>query len=338
MSEQPTTRFPRIGIVGAGAWGTALSQVAAAAGRETLVYSRNRACVDAINTGHANPYYLPKITLDPAIRATTDPAELAGWASAVLLVTPAQAARETATVLAAHLDPGIPVVICCKGLQQPDGSLLSDVIAAALPQSPIAVLSGPNFAAEVARHLPAATTLACRDLALGEALAHALRTATFRPYFSGDIVGVQIGGAVKNVIAIACGICDGRRYGENARAALLTRGLAEITRLAVALGGDETTMRGLAGLGDLSLSCTSKSSRNYALGQALGGGAGLSSLLAGRRTVAEGVYTASAVVNLAAGLGVEVPISAAVSAVLNHGADLGATIGALLTRPLRREA
>ncbi|MHA1565169.1 MAG: NAD(P)H-dependent glycerol-3-phosphate dehydrogenase [Alphaproteobacteria bacterium] len=337
MSEQPAESFRRVGIVGAGAWGTALAQTATDAGSEVLIRSRSSACADAINIGHGNPDYLPGIALDTSIRATTDLVELTQWAQAILLVTPAQAVRETATALAPRLKPGTPIVICSKGLEQPDGILLSAVLASALPQARLAVLSGPNFAAEIARRLPAATTLACTDPQLGQALAHMVSTANFRPYFSTDIIGAQIGGAVKNVIAIACGICDGRRYGENARAALLTRGLAEITRLAVALGGEAPTLRGLSGLGDLSLTCASTASRNYALGQSLGSGTALSTIMAGRRTVAEGVYTAAAVVTVAAKHGVEVPICAAVSNVLNDDLDLDAAIGALLTRPLRRE-
>ena len=337
MSEQPTETFRRIGIIGAGAWGTALAQTLADAGAEVLIRSRSSACADTINTSHSNPDYLPGIALDPAIRATTDLAELTNWAHAILLVTPAQAVRGTATALAPHLKSGTPIVICSKGLAQPDGILLTEILAEALPQARLAVLSGPNFAAEIARGLPAAATLACADLRLGQSLVHMLSTATFRPYFSTDVIGAQIGGAVKNVIAIACGICDGRRYGENARAALLTRGLAEITRLAVALGGQAPTLRGLSGLGDLSLTCASTASRNYALGQSLGSGTALSAIMAGRRTVAEGVYTAAAVVTVAAKHGVGVPICAAVSNVLNHDLDLDAAIGALLTRPLRHE-
>lgn len=338
MSEHSTENFRHIGIIGAGAWGTALGQVAAATGREVLIRCRNTACASAINTHHVNADHLPQVALDPAVRATTDLLAIADWADAILIVTPAQAVQETAAALAPHLRAGTPVVVCSKGLQQPDGSLLSDVVGATLPRARIAILSGPTFAGEVARHLPAAATLACRDLALGESLAHALRTKMFRPYYSTDIIGAQIGGAVKNVIAIACGVCEGRQYGENARAALLTRGLAEITRLATALGAQAETLRGLSGLGDLALTCASSTSRNYALGQALGSNETLSQVMSGRRSVTEGVYTASAVVNLALKAGVEVPICAAVSSVLNHQANLDAAIGSLLTRPLRREA
>jgi len=338
VSDLATETFRHIGIIGAGAWGTALGQIAATAGREVLIRCRESQRAAAINNHHTNADYLPDVTLDPTIRATTDLLAIADWADAILLATPAQAARETALALAPHLRVGTPIVICSKGLQQPEGALLADVIGAHLPHAPVAVLSGPTFAAEVARHLPAAATLACRDLELGEALAHTLRTKMFRPYFSSDIVGAQIGGAVKNVIAIACGICAGRHYGESARAALLSRGLAEITRLATALGARAETLRGLSGLGDLTLTCTSSASRNYALGQALGCGESLGKIMTGRRTVAEGVHTASAVVNVAATVGVEVPICTAVSAIVNDQADLDTTIGALLTRPLRREA
>ncbi len=338
MSEPPAEAFRHIGIIGAGAWGTALAQTAADAGAAVWIRSRSKACADTINKSHGNPDYLPGVALDPAIRATTDLVELTNWADAILLVTPAQAVRETAAALAPHLKSGTPIVVCSKGLAQPGGILLTEILTTALPRARLAVLSGPNFAAEIARRLPAAATLACADPQLGQALAHMLSTATFRLYFSTDVIGAQIGGAVKNVIAIACGICDGRQYGENARAALLTRGIAEITRLAAAMGGQAATLRGLSGLGDLSLTCASTASRNYALGQSLGSGLALSAIMAGRRTVAEGVYTAAAVVNVAAKHNVEVPICAAVSGVLNDNMDLDAAIGALLTRPLTHEA
>src|SRR5262249_5110914 len=218
---------------------------------------------------------------DPKLRATGDLAELGG-ADLLLLAAPAQHLRALATSLAPHVRPGTPAVICAKGIEEKSGALLSEVAAAALPQSPVAILSGPTFAAEVARGLPTAITLAASDATLGQALAQALGSRAFRPYYSDDVIASQIGGATKNVMAIACGIVMGRKLGDNARAALITRGLAEMARLALAKGGRAETLMGLSGLGDLTLTCTSTQSRNCSLGVALGEGERLSDILAAR--------------------------------------------------------
>ncbi|HYD30760.1 MAG TPA: NAD(P)H-dependent glycerol-3-phosphate dehydrogenase, partial [Azospirillaceae bacterium] len=236
-----------------------------------------------------------------------------------------------------HVAPGTAAVICAKGIEQGGFRLLSESVAEVLPQAVPAVLSGPTFAAEVARGLPTAVTLACADTELGARLVETLGSRFFRPYLSDDVVGAQVGGAVKNVLAIACGIVDGRRLGDNARAALVTRGLAEITRLALTLGARPETLGGLSGLGDLVLTCTSPQSRNMSLGLALGQGRHLADILAERHSVAEGVYTAGAVVGLAARMNVDMPICAAVDAILNAGADIGATVAGLLSRPFRIE-
>lgn len=326
----------RVSIIGAGKWGTALAAIVCRAGRETTLIARDAAQAEAINAVHENARHLPGVPLDPRLRATADPAA-AGAGEAVLIATPAQAVRATAATLAPVLAPGTPVVLCAKGVEQGTGQLLHEVLAEALPQAVAAALSGPTFAAEVVRGLPTAVTLACAEAQTANVLAAALATPSFRVYASTDPVGVAVGGAVKNVIAIACGIVDGRDLGENARAALMTRGLAEIARLGAALGAAPQTFLGLAGVGDLSLSCTSPSSRNYALGRALGRGQSLHQATVGGRVLAEGVFTAPAVLARAARAGIEMPICAAVDGVLNRGADIDATIRVLLARPAKAE-
>ncbi|TWA85095.1 glycerol-3-phosphate dehydrogenase (NAD(P)+) [Azospirillum brasilense] len=331
------TDVRRIGVIGGGAWGTALALAALRAGREALLWAREPAVVESVNAARENRDYLPGVSLPAALRATGDLAEAAAC-DAILLVTPAQHLRSACAGLAGHLRPGTPLVICAKGIELDSHALMSEAAAAALPAgTPLAVLSGPTFAAEVARGLPTAVTLACADAALGARLVEALGSRTFRPYLSDDVVGSQIGGAVKNVLAIACGVVEGRKLGDNARAALITRGLAEITRLALALGGRPETLMGLSGLGDLTLTCSSLQSRNMSLGAALGAGRTLAEVLAERRSVAEGVYTAAAVVGLAGRKGVDMPLCAAVDAILNRGAGLDATIDGLLSRPFRGE-
>lgn len=326
-----------ISIIGAGAWGTALSVAAHRAGNDVLIWAYEAALVEAINTEHENTLYLPGTELDSAIRATNDLNETAG-ADAILLAAPAQHLRRTIGPLAGQVSPGIPLVVCAKGIEQETLSLMSEAVGALFPDNPVLILSGPTFAAEVAAGLPTAVTLAGDDIAVAQALADTLSSDRFRPYSGDDVIGAQIGGAIKNVLAIACGIAEGRGFGDNARAALITRGLAELTRLCVAKGGRADTMMGLSGLGDLVLTCTSTQSRNYSLGVALGEGRTLDDILGERNSVAEGVYTASAATALAAKLGIEMPIAAAVDAVLNNDADINAVIDALLSRPLRAEA
>jgi len=322
----------RIAILGAGAWGTALAAVAREAGREVVLWARRESQARAIAETGRNEAYLAGVDLGPGIAATAEAAEAAA-ADAVLLAVPAQAVRATCERFARHLAPTLPVAVCAKGVERDSAKTMSEVLGEALPANPVAILSGPTFAGEVARGQPTAVTLACRDLALAETLAGALATPAFRPYHSDDVAGAEIGGAVKNVLAIACGITEGRGLGENARAALITRGLAEMTRLACARGGRAETMMGLAGLGDLTLSCASRSSRNYSHGVALG---------AGRKpdggAVVEGVPTSAALARLAGRHGVEMPIADAVAAILHRGADIDAVIAGLLARPRRAEA
>jgi len=325
-----------ISIIGAGAWGTALAMAARRAGRDVVVWAFEPEVAEAINQTHQNPAYLPGVTLDGAIAATNDLSEAAD-ADAVLLAVPAQHLRAVCAELAASWKPGIAAVICSKGIEMVSGALMSEAAADTLPGVPLAILSGPTFAAEVAGDMPTALSLACADDNLGAALAEALGGPRFRIYRCDDLIGTQIGGAVKNVLAIACGIVEGRGLGDNARAALITRGLAEIVRLSVAKGARAETLRGLSGLGDLTLTCNAMQSRNFSLGVALGQGQPLEEILAARNSVAEGVYTAASLTGLARSLDVEMPISLAVDGILNHFADIDATIAGLLSRPLKAE-
>ncbi len=326
----------RVAVLGGGSWGTALAQAVSQANHDVVLWARDQGLVDEINAGHENPRYLPGMPLDPGIRATGDLASAAAC-EILLLVVPAQHLRALAERLAAVLPKDRPLVICSKGIERGSGALMSEVLAEVLPGQPLAVLSGPTFAAEVARGLPCAVTLACTEQSVGLPLLNTLGGRRFRPYLSDDVTGVEVGGAVKNVIAIACGIVIGRGLGENARAALITRGLAEVVRLNRAKGGRAETSMGLSGLGDLTLTCCGPQSRNYSLGVALGEGRALTDVLGERHTVAEGVFTAEAVSALAGRLGVDMPICEAVHAVLHLGADLGVTIAGLLARPFRSE-
>jgi glycerol-3-phosphate dehydrogenase (NAD(P)+) len=327
----------RIGIIGGGAWGTALAGVARRNLHDVTLWVREAEAVEAINHRHENPLFLPGVTLDPAITATATLADAVAGAEAVLLATPAQHTREIAAEVAPHLPADAPLVICAKGIELRTGALMSEAVWQAAPGRPIAVLSGPTFAAEVARGLPTAVTLAAHDQRLGERLMAAIGSRTFRPYWTDDVIGAQIGGAVKNVLAIACGIVEGRKLGDNARAALITRGLAEMMPLGVAKGARTETLFGLSGLGDLTLTCNGRQSRNMSLGIALGRGETLADVLGARRSVAEGVSTAAAVTALAARLEVEMPICAAVDAILHHDANIDAVIEELLARPFKAE-
>lgn len=326
-----------VGIIGAGAWGTALAMLAHWADRRVLIQAHEPEVAAAINAEHRNPAFLPDVVLPAAIRACVRPQE-AAQADVVLLAVPAQYLRTTITAVAPAWPAGTPAVVCAKGIERETGALMSEIVAEALPDAPVAVLSGPSFAGEVARRLPTAVTVASADAAAQHAVAAALGVSHFRIYTTDDVVGAEIGGAVKNVLAIACGIVHGRRFGDNARAALITRGLAEMTRFAAAKGGRPETLMGLSGLGDLVLTCTAMQSRNFSLGDALGRGGRLEEVLGGRRAVTEGVSTAASVSALARRLDVEMPICFAVDAVVNHGADIDTTIAGLLARPLREEA
>jgi len=329
-----------VGVIGGGAWGTALAQVCARAGRQVTLWAREPEVVEAINTRHENSVFLPGLPLDPLIRATGELADLAA-SDLVLAVPPAQHMRATLAAFAPHARPGLPILLCSKGVEQGTLKLMTQVLADTIPQAAPAVLSGPSFAGEVARGLPTAVTLACpAEGPIGgcaEDLAEAIATPTFRPYFATDMIGAEAGGAVKNVLAIACGIVEGRGLGRSAHAALITRGFAELTRLAVALGGEAETVAGLCGLGDLVLTCSSPQSRNMSVGLALGKGLTLEEALAGKLSVAEGVASAPAVRDLARKLGVETPICEAVAGILAGQVGVDEAIRALLSRPLKEE-
>ena len=337
LAENISRQIGNIGVVGAGAWGTALAQVAAKAGRRVTLWAREPEVAEGINARHENATFLPGIALDPDIRATAALADMAA-ADALLMVTPAQHMRRVLSELGPALAAGTPVVLCAKGIEQESGKLLTEVLAEAAPHATPAVLSGPSFAAEVARGLPTAVTLACTDEGTAEALAHAIGLPTFRPYYSADLIGAEIGGAVKNVLAIACGIVEGKQFGDSARAALTTRGFAELTRLGLAMGAHVETLMGLSGLGDLILTCNSPKSRNMSLGMALGEGKSLANIMGSRNSVSEGVHSATAVVALAKKHNVEMPIADAVTAIVTGRASVDEAIAALLARPVGREA
>jgi glycerol-3-phosphate dehydrogenase (NAD(P)+) len=325
--------FDKIGIVGGGAWGTALAQVASGGNRETLLWAFEDEVVDAINDGHANPLFLPGIPLNESIRATSnidDLSECDAW----LVVTPAQHMR---SVLEQAPECDIPMVLCSKGIEEKSGELLHKVAAEACPGAKIAVLSGPTFAHEVARGLPTAVTLAAVDAELAEQLRDRLAQPTFRIYVSDDVAGAEIGGAVKNVLAIACGVVEGASLGQNAQAALIARGFAEMTRFGLHCGARRETLSGLSGLGDLVLTCSSTSSRNYSLGKGIGEGRPAAELLADRRTVAEGAFTAPVLARLARERGIEMPIVDAVDALIAGLATVEQVLGELLARPPRPE-
>lgn len=326
-----------VGIVGAGAWGTALAVVARRAGRDVLIWAHEPETVCDINQRHTNETFLPWIKLDKAIEATGRLNEVANC-DLLLMVTPAQHLRDIADKLAPYVRDGQPVVLCSKGIEQSTGKLMSQVTADVVPQAEIAVLSGPSFAGEIAKGLPAAVTLASASEKQGKALAHALSHPPFRCYWSDDVIGAEIGGAVKNVYAIGAGIVAGKKFGANAHAALVTRGFAEMVRFGTALGARRETLAGLSGLGDLILTCGSPQSRNMSLGIELGKGHSLKDVLGKRLSVTEGVYTAGAVVEMAAARGIDMPIAQGVHAVISGLATVDEVVEALLNRPLRAEA
>jgi glycerol-3-phosphate dehydrogenase (NAD(P)+) len=321
--------FRSVAVIGAGAWGTALAGVAARAGREVVLCARDADGAKKIATSRANSK-LPGVTLDAAIAVTGDIAQAAS-ADIILIATPAQHLREAVTSLAPHLAKSKPLIACAKGIERGTHQFMTEVIAATAPDATPAMLSGPGFADDVARGLPTAVTLAARDEPLAAALVQALGSATFRPYHTTDITGVEIGGAAKNVLAIAAGITVGRKLGASALAALTTRGFSELVRLGHACGARAETMVGLSGLGDVILSCSNPQSRNFALGIALGRGEPPSGKLA------EGEFTAPVLVELARSKNVDMPVSSAVAAILSGATTIDAAIEGLLTRPFKAE-
>ena len=321
-----------LAVVGGGAWGTALAQVAAREGQPVRLWAREPEVVASINDRHENALFLPGHKLDAAIRATDDLADIADC-GAWLVVTPAQHMR---AVLKAAPDSDAPMVLCSKGIEVGSGELLHHVARSVRPGAPVAVLSGPTFAHEVAAGLPTAVTLAAEDKQLAEDLRERIARPTFRIYVSDDVAGAEIGGAVKNVLAIACGVVEGRGLGQNARAAMIGRGFAEMTRFGEAMGARRETLAGLSGLGDLVLTCSSTSSRNYSLGVGLGRGQSAAQWLSDRRTVAEGAFTAPVLAKLASERGIDMPIVAAVDRLLS-GAAVESVLEELLSRPPRAE-
>ena len=336
LQSSGTRAIESVGILGGGAWGTALAQSARRAGRDVTLWAYEAETAAEISAHHTNQVYLPGVALDPAIKATANARDIAKT-DLILLVVPSQFLRAIAKEVAPHIEAGKPVVICAKGFEEDSGAFMSDIVKEVLPGAQVAALSGPSFAGEVARNLPTALTLACESEDLGRALMAALAHRNFRLYWSSDVIGTQIGGAVKNVLAIAAGIVEGRKFGRNAHAAVTTRGFAELVRLGTKLGGRFETLTGLSGLGDLILTCSSIQSRNMSLGQALGQGQALSDILGARKSITEGVYSAGAVVALAKRHGVEMPISEAVHRVVKGDMNVDEAIEALLSRPLRAE-
>lgn len=329
-------KFNSIGIVGGGAWGTALAQTLAAGSAPVTIWAREPEIVSEINERRVNRVFLPGIALDLAINATTDLSVVAAC-DVVLAVAPAQHMRGVIGALAKNLRPDTPIVICSKGIEQATGKLMGEVVEQAAPDAQRAVLSGPSFAADVARGLPAALTLACPNEALGRALATSLSSRQMRLYWSSDLIGAELGGSVKNVLAIAAGIVEGRGLGTSAHAAIVTRGFAEMRRFGEVMGARPETLLGLSGLGDLILTCGSTQSRNMSLGRGLGEGRSLNEILGARAAVTEGVFTAAALVRLAHEHRVEMPIAEAVNAIIEGRLSVDDAITGLMQRPLKAE-
>lgn len=322
----------RVAVLGGGAWGTALALTALRGGNEVLFWMRDEAIAASINTRHENPTYLPGIVLDALLSATTDLETALNGADCILAVAPAQAARDLANTLAGRIAPDAPVVICAKGIERASGNRLSEILAEVLPANPVAALSGPSFATDVARGLPTAVTIAAEDAGLAADLARRLSAPQFRCYSTDDLVGVEIGGALKNVLAIAAGAVSGARLGASAQAAIVTRGFVELRRIAGSFGARPETLMGLSGLGDLILTCGSAQSRNFAYGVALGRGDSRDGL-----KLAEGVATAGIAARIAAERGIDAPITDAVDRMLSGALSIGEAIGELLSRPLKAE-
>ena len=325
-------RFEHIGVIGAGAWGTALALTCARAGRKVVLWEH-----DTANAAHLSQkresLFLPGVRLSDDIALADDVAAVAR-AQALLLVVPAQTVRKVASTLAPFVAAGTPVIVCAKGIERGTKKFMNEIIAECVPRATPAILSGPSFAADVARGMPTAVTLAAGDAKLAAALAQAIGSASFRPYHSTDVRGVEIGGAAKNVLAIAAGIVSGRGLGASAAAALTTRGFAELVRFGKAYGARPETMMGLSGLGDLLLTASSPQSRNFSFGIALGRGQKPGEIKSG---LAEGVFTASVLLAIAHERGVDMPIAAAVAAVLAERMSVDAAIESLLMRPLKSE-
>ncbi|SES31395.1 glycerol-3-phosphate dehydrogenase (NAD(P)+) [Tranquillimonas rosea] len=353
VSGIPSSSFPahahpydRIAVIGAGSWGTALATVARRAGREVTVWGRDAATMSALSEQRENPRYLPGVELPPGLKGTTDIAEALGSCRAVMIVTPSKTLRNVCRQMREHLPQDTPIAICAKGIEAKTGYLLTEVAAEELPGHPVGAISGPTFAKETVLGYPTAATVAFpftyknrlepQDSPAAR-FAISLSSELFRPYISDDVVGVEIGGAVKNVIAIACGMMMGAGFAENTRAALIARGMDEMKTLAEVLGGRRETVTGLSGAGDLTLTCSSETSRNMSLGVQLGRGLDRSECFEGKNVVVEGEVNAISVIDLAARIGVSLPICESVHAVLHRDADLKQTFRDLWSRPIESE-
>ena len=327
----------RVGVIGGGAFGSAMACVMRRSGHETVLWAREPFTVQAINRDRINPLYLPRVKLEPGIRATSELARAVDGMDFLLMAVPAQYLRSVAQAMRDYVAPGTPIVNCAKGIERGSCALMPEVLAETLPGAVVAVLSGPAFARELAADLPTGVTFACADRDIGERVSRAIATRNFCTYLSDDVPGAAVGGAMKNVLAIACGIAEGRKLGANARATLITRGLAEMARLGLAKGARLESFMGLCGIGDLTLTCNNVQSRNMSLGVALGEGRRLADVLGERREVTEGAFSAEAIAQLAQQLEIAMPIVAAVDRVLNHGADLDQSIARLIAHPWHLE-
>lgn len=331
-----TQQYRRIGVIGAGAWGTALAQVVTLGGNAVTLHAREPEVVASIHAVRENSLYLGGVKLSEGVMATNDLADLADC-DLILAVPPAQHMRATLTAFKPYARAGLPVVLCSKGVERGSDALMTEVLDAVLPEACQAVLAGPNFAREVAMGLPSAVTIASQNEAVAARIAATIAGPSFRPYLSTDLIGAEAGGAIKNVVAIACGISEGKGLGKNAHAALITRGFAEMTRLAISMGAKPETMTGLCGMGDLVLTCSSPQSRNMSVGLALGQGQTLAEFLKDKVSVAEGVESAPAVVDLGKRQGVDLPLCNAVAAVLSGKIGVDDAIGLLMSRPIKVE-
>lgn len=329
-------KYTNISIIGAGAWGTALAEVISRQGNQVNLWAREDDVVKSINTLNENTLYLPNIKLSELIIAQNNLDNVINC-DLLLMVTPSQFMRSVLEDIKDNLNDSIPVVLCSKGIETKTLSLMNEITESIIPKNPLAILSGPSFAIDVVNNKPTAVTLACKDLSIGKNIADSISLPTFRPYLSEDIVGAQIGGATKNVIAIAAGVVEGQNLGDSARAATIARGFSEINRLAVALGGQEETLSGLSGMGDLLLTCNSITSRNFSLGIKLGKGLSVEEATDGLSSIAEGMYSAKAIDKLSKKLGVEMPITNAVNDLIEKKRSLDEIIDDLLSRPIRKE-
>lgn len=324
--------YNKVSVIGGGAWGTALAAMTARAGRDVLLWAREENVVTSINSTHENIDFLAGVSLPESLVATSNLAE-AAVADVILMVVPAQFVRGLALQLKPYLKESTPIILCAKGIEQSSGKLMNDVVKEVLPKVPLVVLSGPTFAREVAVNMPSAVTIASKYQQIAQNVADTIGQPTFRPYLSRDVVGAEVGGAVKNVLAVACGIVAGLELGENARAALITRGLAEMVRFGEIFGAKRETMMGLCGLGDLILTCSSTQSRNMSLGMALGQGKTVKEIMSDRKTVAEGYHTAGILAEIALRENIEMPIAGAVNEILHKGGDVREIVQNLMNRP-----